>query len=377
MNFVKRFQEGKAGHNFGLPTGIKALDKAINGIQKKTSIGLAAAPKVGKTTLCDYSFLIKPYLFMLEQGRLNEVNWIYFSFEIDRISKEFKVAAFFMAHDFGIYSFVYKGTTYKMSQDYLEGVLVHDKGDGTTELVQITEEHEEMLKTVYVTRIVPIFGEYDIETGKKIKNGVVDFIEQKDNPTGMYKYLLKYAKANGEFIEESYTTLDDNNNQVTRKRIVGYKEKNPKLFTIIITDHIRKLRKERGFLMKENIDKWLEYTTELRNLCLFTFINICHSNRGIANVDRLKYAGEYVYPTADDIKDTGNLAEESTILITMFNPNDEKYNLTKHFGVNNREYPDYVSIHIAESRKTESPQHIQNRMIGGVNTFLPLENFES
>ncbi len=374
MNFVEKFLEGKKGENIGLPTGIRPLDKIINGLQRKVSIGVAAAAKVGKTTFVDFCFLLNPYLHMLKEDKLDDIEWIYFSFEIDRITKEFKLAAFFMANDFGIYDFRYKDKAYLMSQDYLEGTLIHDNGDGTTELVKITEEHEDILKHIYINRIVPMFGEYD-KNGNKVKKGKIDFIEHVENPTGLNKYLFRYARDNGSFVEESYYVLDDNKKRVERKRIIGYKANNHKKYTIIITDHIRKLTRERGFTLKENIDKWLEYTTYLRNICGFTFININHSGRGLSNVDRLKYAGEYIFPTADDVKDSGNLGEESTYLITLFNPNDEKYNIDKHFGVTIKDYPNYRSIHLAESRKTISPQHIQSRMLGNINMFLPLENY--
>lgn len=53
----------------------------------------------------------------------------------------------------------------------------------------------------------------------------------------------------------------------------------------------------------------------------------------------------------------------------MFNPNDEKYNLTKHFGIELANYLNYRSIHIVESRDSESPLCIQTNMFGGVNMF--------
>lgn len=46
MNFVSTFQQGKEGKNFGLSTGLPGLDQAINGLQRKTTISIAAAPKV-------------------------------------------------------------------------------------------------------------------------------------------------------------------------------------------------------------------------------------------------------------------------------------------------------------------------------------------
>lgn len=370
-NFTETFLQGKAGKNFGLPTGITPLDKTINGIQKRYSYGVAAAAKVGKTTFVDFAFVLNPYLFMQKNDKLDNIEWIYFSYEIDRISKEYKFASFFMFHDFGVANFNYKNKIYAMTQDYLMGRATHQLENGELELIPVSEEHEEMLKVIYQTRIVPIFGEYD-KRGQKLSKGKIDFIEEAENPTGRYKYLMSYAGQNGEFIRETYYTNDDQGHRVAKSRIIGYTPKNPDKFTVIITDHLRKLRRERGFTMKENMDKDLEYTTWFRNICSFTPVNICHSNRGLSNVERLKFAGENVFPTSDDVKDTGNLAEESTMLITLFNPNDEKYNLTKHMGVVLKDYPNYRSIHIAESRYTPCPVHIQSNMLGGINYFTSL-----
>lgn len=370
-NFIETFKEGKQGLNFGLTTGIDALDRAMNGTQRGISVGLAAAPKAGKTTLCDFSFVISPYLQMIELNRLNDIEWIYFSYEIDRVSKEFKFASFFMFKDFGVFSYTYKGVQYNMSAEYLKGNQLHKLPDGKSEVIPVSTEHEEMLKVIYKNRIVPLFGEYD-RYGKKIKTGKIDFIEEAENPTGIDKYLKSHARKNGKFVTESYTILNEKGQTEVKTRIIGYTPNNPKKYVIVIMDHIRKPLRERGFTMKENIDKTLEYTTISRNICKYTHINICHSNRGISNVERLKWAGENIFPTADDVKDTGNLAEESTILMTLFNPSDEKYNLETHMGVTLADNPNYRSIHITESRNTPSPMHIQTNMYGGVNYFETL-----
>lgn len=372
MNFVTKFTGGQQGLNVGWTTGVPALDKAILGIQQEQTYGIAAAPKCGKTTFADYAFLISPYLQAERENRLDEIEWIYFSYEISRVSKEFKFAAFFMAYDFGIYNFTYKGDIYPMSANYLQGKLTRvigrdAKGNDIRELIPVTEEHSTMLKQVYVKRIVPIFGEYD-ENGRKLQTGkIVHFLEEQDNPTGMDKFLKNYCRQHGTFSMEKYMSEGKE-----KERIIGYKSNTPKVTRIVITDHIRKPTMERGFNMKQNIDKWLEYSTVLRNRCRLTFVHIAHSNRGVANTDRLRFAGEFIYPTADDVKDSGNLAEECTVLMTLFNPNDEKYNLTKHFGAELVNYPNYRSLHITEAREVPSPAHIQMNMYGDINTFTPL-----
>ena len=65
-------------------------------------------------------------------------------------------------------------------------------------------------------------------------------------------------------------------------------------------------------------------------------------------------------------------------MLTLFNPNDEKYNITKHFGLElkgkqgNEFYPNYRSLHLVESRSTECPQHLRLNMYGNSNYFEPL-----
>lgn len=364
MNFIEAFKKGQIGKNFGLPTGLPKLDRAIGGIQKKAIYGIAASPKAGKTTFVDQCFVIEPYLYQAQNPDKNlKIDWIYFSFEIDRIKKEFKYAASFFYRDYGLSDFTYNGKVYEISPNYLLGKFQDELGN----IVPVSKEHKEILKEIYYKRIIPLFGEYNV-VGKKIKNGLIDFIEEKTNPTGIRNYLLNYAKENGNFIFENYNILENGTN-VVKKRISGYQPKDPDKYTIIVLDHIRKMNSERGFSMKENIDKMLSYQCELRNWCGYTFVDVAHMNRGLSNTERIKFMAEQLYPTGDDIKDSGNISEDCDFLITLFNPQDEKYNIKKHFGLDLEPYPKYRSIHLVESRDTECPIHLRANMYGNINLF--------
>lgn len=369
MNFVEAFKQGQKGKNIGLPTGLAPLDKAIDGVQRRAIYSIGAAPKVGKTTFVDQVFVIEPFLHLqklLEENpqTLRRGNFIYYSFEIDRVEKEFKLACYFLYKDYNLFNFSYKDKTYLISPRYLLGKLTDDKN----EFIPVSPEHEKLLREVYEKRIVPMFGQYN-DKGIRVKKGAIDFISDRDNPTGLRNHLLTYAEANGEFKKEKYQTKDDKGKTVIKERIVGYKPHNPELFTIIVTDHMRKLKRERGFSLKENIDKWVEYQVELRNWCGFTFVDIIHLNRSLSNIDRIKFQKDQLYPTGEDFKDTGNLSEESDYILTLFNPTDEKYNLKEHFGYNLVNYPNYRSVHLVESRGTESPQHLPMQMYGNINLF--------
>jgi len=368
MNFIEEFKKGQKGGNKGLPMGdgLMNVSKAINGLQRGRIYGIAAAPKAGKSTFTDYAFVIQPFLYAIANNV--PIEWIYFSFELDRVSKEFDFAAYFLFHDFGILTInLPEGITKKgqktidLSPDYLRGRMQDDN----EKTIKVSEEIKEHLKTIYEKRIIPLFGEYASD-GRQLKKGYITFIEEKDNPTGIYKYLKRHAEKDGKFMTTKYGKTT---------RITGYQPNNPDKYTIIITDHLRKLIPERGFQMKQTVDKYIEYSVELRNWCNYTFAHIIHLNRGMTEVGRMKEFGDMLFPGSDDIKDTGNLAEDADFVFTIFNPNDQRYNLKKHFGTiirdskDNPIFPNLRTLHLVESRHCEFPQHFRTNMFGGIKNF--------
>lgn len=418
MNFRAAFEAGQKGSNKGLPMGegLKTISQAINGIQRGRIYTVGAAPKGGKSTFVDVGFCIEPAVYVLDHnakinasmeaiatkletmadpdtrnalnteyeslnGKLLDVEFIYNSFEIDRVSKEFDFVAHFLNKDFNIYWITLPaGKTYKeknvvsLSSAFLKGELEYDTAnpDAPKEIIKVSDDLISMIKVIYRTRIVPLFGEYN-EKGEKVSKGIIKFLEIKDNPTGIRNYLLGYARENGEFLYR--TTVKDG---VTFQRMIGYKPKNPAKYVIIITDHLRKLLPERGFKMKETVDKFSEYAVEFRNTCNFTFVHIIHLNRALSDIGRRQYDDDRLFPQSDDIKETGNLSEDSNYIFTMFNPNDDKFNLSKHFGTTIRRpdksllYPFMRTIHLVESRHSVCPQHFRVNMYGDVKRFEPL-----
>jgi hypothetical protein len=357
-NFISAFLNGKEGRNIGLSTGLSLLDKAINGIQKRSIIGIAAAPKVGKSKMVNAHFVLYPYLLNPNA----DIEWIYFSYEMDRVQMEFAFAVFFLWYDHDLSLYKYNNKSEWITTDYLMGRLKDTIGNP----IIVTSEIEEKLKVVYTKRIIPLFGEYDND-GKRIKKGKIDFIEFKMTVSEMSKHILGYAAQNG--------TLFRNE----AGKVVSYKPTNPDKFTIIITDTLRKIKATTGQTDKKSIaDAWISDSVMIRNLTMFTFIHIIHTNRSLSNMERLKYMSEYLHPTGDDIKDTGNLSEEADYVLTLFNANDEKYGIKKHFGLDlfdqqgNLLYPDYRSMHLVESRHTICPLHMQLELNGATGFYKKL-----
>lgn len=400
MNFIEAYKKGQAGANKGLPMGegLEEVSASINDIQRAMIIVIAAAAKAGKSTLVDAGFVIGPCLYVIEnnlkyQGFITQgmspeqikiqydiayidLEIFYFSYEINRISKEFDFAVHFLNVDFGIENVTLdQGVTYEgksvipISSQYIRGILIDDN----KKLIKVKPEIYEVIKTVYTTRIIPLFGEYDIH-GNLITAGIIKFFDKKDNPTGIRNQLIKHAEATGKIQYSRFTGPDGK----IHKRIVKYTPNNPDKYTLIVTDHLRKLIPERGFNAKQTVDKFSEYAVEMKNDFGYTFIHIIHLNRSMADTNRMKQQDDLLYPNSDDVKETGNLAEDCDVMFTVFNANDDRFNLTKHFGkmikdrAGNLLYPNYRSIHLVESRHTIYPRHFRLNMFGNIKKFKKL-----
>lgn len=373
-NFITEFNKGQAGENKGLEMGkgLANFSRHVNGVQRSRFYAIASPPKVGKSTFVDNGFLIKPYLYALK-NKLN-VKWDYYSYEIDRVSKEFDVAAHFLYYDYKISSVILPdGVTYEnqnvvpISSNYLRGRLVDDNGN----MIKISKDIGEKLKDVYFNRIIPIFGKYS-DKGVLQEEGAVNFIEEKNNPTGIFYELMDRAREEGTF--HSIPAGKDKEGK-EKSRIVGYTPNDPTLHRIVIIDHLRKLKLERGWLMKATVDKMSEYIVDMRNWLGYTFIGIIHTNRSLGSTDNLKFFKGNIFPTSDSIKDTGNLSEDADYVITLMNPNDDKYNLEEHFGLSLKnefgyeKYPNLRTIHLVESRHCDFPKHFKVDMLGNVKEF--------
>jgi len=342
-DFLERINIGRTTDtNKGLLTGLTKFDKFTYNLQKETYTVIGAMKKVGKTAFLDFRYVLMPYLLNPNAN----IKWFYFSFEISRIKKMAKFASFLIFYKYG-----------KLINPS-EIMSVGDK--------KLSDEDYLLVEEVYKKELVALFGEWN-KQGKLIKEGKITFIEEKTNPTGIRVTLLDHFYKNGEIMYTDYEIEG-----AKKKRMTGYRENDPSLYTIIITDHVGLLKKEQGFNKKDNIDKFSEFMIEMRNTYKATVIATSQFNRDLSKIDRLKFSGDQLTPTAEDFKDTGNLAEDATVLITLFNPYAYKH-LKKHLGYElNKLDKKYVSLHLLESRDTEGFVDLGLNFIGSCGFFKEL-----
>ena len=355
MNLLQSVQDGYRGLKTGLSFYSKKLNQALGGIHPFFYV-LAGESKSGKTSFLDLQWILGPYF----AGEIDQCEIHYWSTEITRIEKEAKFVSAIL--------FITKGI--RMNAEKILGRTKNPQGAR----IKLTKDEYLMIADIYTKHIIKLFGVFDPVSGKQTTPGIIHFYESRQTPEQINSRLWKIAKQNGEIIFEDIQTIVDGK-PVTEKVLSRYIPIDPNKRVIVLIDHIRGLKKAQGVARKASIDLMSEMIVDLRRFFNFTIAVVVHIGRDISTIDRIKHNREQMHPSEDDIKDSGNLAEDANFIITMMNPNDGKYQITKHFGCEVSLYQGKLnSVHIVRARNAEAPQHLLQLFEGQVAVFEDLVN---
>ncbi len=321
--------------NRNLSFGIDNLNKALNGLQEAMVYTLASAPKVGKSSMADYCFVLSPLIHAVKNNI--KFNVLYFSFETNAIQKEYEALCFFLHKKFNISKILLPNGVTKENESMIDLSSIYLKQelyDDNFNKILVNQEIIDKVEDIYAKEMIKFYQH-------------VKIIDRACDINGMKNH-----------IQEWLTDLDDD------------------CFKVIICDHVRKIKGVNNTI-KQRIDEWSGFCVELRDRYKITSVNIIHTNRVVASVERMKFAKDFLYPGSDDIKDSGNLSEDSDFVFTLFNPNDDRYRLEKHFGVDIRlndqiMYPNLRTLHLVEARYAECPQHFQFNLFGNLKVIKPV-----
>lgn len=312
--FLDYVKDGKNGLNEGLPNCFQKFNNILNNTQRGTYYAIGGLPGSGKSTFTDENFVLSPYLTLSKGAGFNlldDVDWLYYSFEMSKFAKRAKWTAYVLHKLHGL----------NVDSSY---ILSRGKNRISDEVYEKVVEVNEFMDKLF-DKII--------------------FVQEPMNPTGINKQVFSFAEKHGALQYEEYTGPDGK----PAKKITGYVAKNPLKYTLIIIDHVALAKREGGFDVKQNIDKLSEYAIGWRNLFNFTPIPICQFNKGIANIERRKHDKSELAPTLEDFKDTGNIGQDCNIALGVFNP--IKYYIEEYIDYEIKNMPDtFRSIHVMKNR---------------------------
>lgn len=290
----------------GKRAGIKCADlpefnSTLKGVQKGRYYLIGAESGAGKTTFADFAFILELYSYCKEHGKRLIIP--YFSFEIAKINKRAKVAAFF----------VYKKRGIRISSSKILGEDPDDK---------LTVEELRLIESVS-------------EDVDQFFRDII-FMDEPLNPTGIYKFLFNLMEENGDFQYEEYTV----NNEVKRK-IVGYIG-NDDVIIMTMIDHIALAHLERGYELKENIDKISEYMVYFRNRCDMSCIIVQQFNTELSSTYRKQQSEYSISPQRLDFGDSKYTYRDADVVLGLVDP--ALYDVEKVSYYNTADYNDKLRI---------------------------------
>lgn len=194
--------------------------------------------------------------------------------------------------------------------------------------------------------------------------------DAQQNPTGIYKQLWKYAADNGKFIYKIIDEKDPITGAETRvQKIDHYIPNNPNEYVIIITDHLAELTTERGWDIKQTIEKHSDYMRIIRNTFGYIPVDVQQQSAAQENLERFK--ANKLEPSLEGFGESKLTARKANIILGLFSP--AIHELQNYRGYNiGRLQDNYRNLSIIRQRNGESGINVGLYFNGACNYFQEL-----
>ncbi len=291
-NLKQSIDAGIAGKSIWIPLLFPKMGQCV-GIGKKIQTIIGGMSGTGKTAFTDLAYVLGPYSWMLKNKDSTdiEIRIIYRSMERSKTHKLAKWVCLRLYNKYGIIIDVPTLLGWGIKKNKIAGEI-YDK----------------------------------IEESYKYFDDMLEYVEIIDgtmNPTGIYKHVQEYANTIGKEEEIPYTTKEG----IKRTKKV-YNQYNDKIVTIIVIDHIGKLKGEhvdknsKIFLPPQSkglMDKMSDYCgSEFRDFYGFNPVIVSQFNRGIE--DTMRRVKTDNSPLPSDFKNSSNLYEDADVALALYNP---------------------------------------------------------
>lgn len=278
---IKRGREGK---NQGYSTGLNKLDGVIDGVCPKTYTLIFAGTGNGKSSFALFSYVYKP---MMEHFNDGKFKCTYFSLEMSKKTILARLLCLYIFDTYGIElsskEIFSRRKNYRLCDEYYE----------------LIQESKPWLQKV--KKIVTIYD----------KTCTATYLQNK---------MIAELRTTGKL---SITGTGD-------EAEINYIPADPELVHNVVIDHIG-LVKASAAQLKNEIDAVSRVLVMLRNACGISPIVIMQINRDSGNIERRKQGLNNL--TLNDIKDSGNPAQDCEVAISIFNPHREKLSSYNHYNV--------------------------------------------
>lgn len=323
-----------------IPFTFSRFTKDLPGIEKDKYYLVSGATKAGKSQIANFMFLYTPILYAYHNPDKVRVKIFYFPLEEtpENITLRFMSYLLYTMSSIRIAPIDLKSTN---SEKVLPEEILNLLG---------SNEYQEILK----------FYEENVL-----------FLSDR-NPTGIFKTLLKYAESTGTVHKKMVNITNKETGLVEKREVFDYYEPNdPKEYVIVITDHVSLLESERGFTLRETINKFSEYMMILRNKYHYIPVVIQQQSTETNSLEAFK--NSKIRPTMAGLSDSKYTAKDASVMLGITNP--YAFELPEYLGYDITKLRGNVRfLEIVLNREGESNGVVGLYFDGATNYFneLPL-----
>lgn len=345
FNIEERRQRILSGKVNCIPSPFPTFRRDFPGIEQGKFYLLSGAAKSGKSQIASYLFLFAPILYAYNNP--DKIRLQIFYFPLEETAE--KITLRFMSY------LLYTMTGGEIRASTLDLQSVDERNPVSAEII-------DKLRSIDFQSMLKYFEDH------------VHFFPER-NPTGIYNVIKQYAEEAGTVHKKKIVVENKATGIKQEKEVFDYYEpKDKEEYVLVIVDHAGLLSTERGWNLKETIDKLSEYFMIFRNKYNYTPILIQQQNSETLSLDA--YKANKIRPTLAGLADSKNPGKDASCMLGITNP--FSYELPTYLNYNISKLRGHARfLEVVLNREGESNGIIALYFDGAVNFFKPLPSYNN
>ena len=271
-----------------IPSPFKRFSDDFIGIEQSCYYTITSFTKGGKSQFASYTFIYKPLMFCYYTKADIDIKILYFPLEEtpERIMQRFISWLLF---------------------DFSHGEIRISPRDLRSTTKAVPQEILDIIASEEIQDIIKYFEEHII------------FPDEACNPTGIYKYCVRYAEEHGKTCYKTGKCKDEFGIIQERQVFDKYEQDNSNEYRIIMVDTINLIDTERGMTLKQSMDKLSEYCAKyLRNRYHYSPVIIQQQAFDQEGNEAFKIGR--VRPSVAGLGDSKYTSRDSNVVLGLFSP---------------------------------------------------------
>lgn len=327
-----------------IPSPFKRFSSDFIGIEQSCYYVISSFTKGGKSQFASHTFLYEPLMFCYYAKTDVSIKVIYFPLE---------------------------ETPERILQRFISWLLFRF----SDKKIRISPRDLRSTTTAVSKDILDIIEHPEIQDIIKYFESCIVFPDEATNPTGIFKYCVKYAEEHGTVYTKTVKYKNELGELQERQVFDRYEQDNPNEYRLILIDTINLIDTERGMTLKMSMDKLSEYLAKyLRNRYHYSPVVIQQQAFDQEGNEAFKIGR--IRPSVAGLGDSKYTSRDGNVILGLFSP--YRFGLREYEGYNITKFKDNIRfLEVIVSRDGEMGGLCPLFFDGAISTFNELPRPEN